>query len=334
MSMVEAGARIESGQAVDSPCLWIVIPCYNEGAGGGALTSTASEFLQALDSLVNNGIVASTSKICYVDDGSTDDTWELIASYALANAKVVGVRLSRNRGHQNALLAGLFEARGKCDIAVTMDCDGQDDIGILPRMIELYAEGNHVVYGVRSDRESDSLLKRKTAEWFYHLLSASGVDVVFNHADYRLVDSTVLEALSEFDEVNLYLRGIFPLIGFSSAIVAYSRASRAAGTSKYSLGKMFKLAVDGITSFSVLPIRLISLLGIALCGLSLVGITWVVVSAVCGLTVSGWSSLMCAIGLIGGLQFLCLGVIGEYLGRTYLEAKKRPRFFVSDKVGV
>ncbi len=316
------------------PSLWLIVPCYNEGSSGGdCLRLTAPQFLEELDLLIENGKVAPDSRILFVDDGSTDDTWKIICDLSASGPRYAGISLSRNYGHQSALLAGLMEARGRCDICITLDRDGQDDIRTTERMVDAYEEGSDVVCGVRSSREADGAFKRATAEGFYHILEKLGADVVFNHADYRLLSSRALEGLAQFSESNLYLRGLVPLVGFPSTTVEYERHEREAGKSHYPLRKMISLAVDGVTSLSVKPIRIITALGIVFSALSFVAIVWAIVSALLGHTVAGWASTICVVGFIGGLQLLCLGVIGEYVGKIYVEAKRRPRFIVAERTG-
>lgn len=311
--------------------LYLVIPCFNEGGQEGALPLTAPLFLAELERLISQQKIADASRILFVDDGSNDGTWEAIENLAMQDGHFAGIRLSRNRGHQNALLAGLMEARGACDVAISLDCDGQDDLGAIEKMIDEYDSGSDIVYGVRSKRDSDTAFKRWTAETFYKLLQAMDAEVVYNHADYRLMSNRALDALSEFGETNLYLRGIVPQIGFPSATVEYERAERVAGESHYPLKKMIALALNGITSLSIKPLRFVSALGVIFSLLGIAGIIWAVVAAILGATVSGWASLMCVFSLIGGIQLFCLGVIGEYVGKIYLETKKRPRYIVSER---
>lgn len=314
------------------PVLWLIVPCYNEGSSGdNCLKLTAPDFLNELTALSDAQKISPSSRILFVNDGSSDNTWEIICDLAASDSHYTGISLSRNRGHQNALLAGLMEARGKCDITISIDCDGQDDIHAMEEMIDAYGAGADVVYGVRSSRESDTVFKRATAEGFYKILEKLGADVVFNHADYRLLSARALDGLAQFSETNLYLRGMVPLVGYPSTTVEYERKNRKAGKSHYSLKRMISLALDGTTSLSVKPIRIITGIGIAFSVLSLVAIIWAIVSALLGQTVAGWASTMCAVGLIGGLQLLCLGVIGEYIGKIYLEVKNRPRFIVAER---
>lgn len=315
-------------EMVKKPTLWIVVPCYNEQE---VLPLTFPVFMQELADMTAQGLISQESRILYVNDGSTDQTWRLIRTFASEDARCLGVSLSRNRGHQNALLCGLMEARSHCDIAVSMDCDGQDDIHVISRMVAAYTNGAEIVYGVRKSRETDTFFKRFTARAYYKVLKALGADVVSDHADYRLLSRRVLEELAAYGEVNLFLRGMIPLIGFTSAVVEYDRCGRISGKTHYPLSKMLALAADGITSLSIKPLRLIVLLGFAVSFFSFVGVVWAIVSALCGKTVSGWASTTCIICFVSGVQLLALGVIGEYVGKTYLETKSRPRFIVSQR---
>ena len=307
------------------PILWMVIPCYNEQE---VLPVTAPMFLNKLTQLRDGGRISDESRILFVNDGSRDGTWDIICRLAREDPHFLGIRQSRNRGHQNAVLAGLMEAKDRCDITISIDCDGQDDINAMDGMVDAYLEGCEIVYGVRSSRETDTWFKRFTAQGFYKLLQKMGADVVYNHADYRLVSARVLRHFADYREVNIFLRGMFPLVGFKSTSVTYERAERLAGKSHYPLMKMLALAFDGITSLSVKPIRIISLLGIFFSVLGLIGILWAVISALAGHTVAGWASLFCLTSLLGGLQLMGIGVIGEYVGKTYLEAKHRPRYII------
>ena len=308
------------------PILWIVIPCYNEEQ---VLPLTAPMFLEKLQDLAGKEMISRNSRILFVNDGSSDRTWEIIRDLAAQDEHFIGICQSRNRGHQNAVLAGLMEARGRCDITISIDCDGQDDINAMDRMVEEYLNGAEVVYGVRAKRDKDTFFKRFTAESFYKLMKALGADVVFNHADYRLISAKVLEHFADFEEVNIFLRGMVPLVGFPSATVSYDRAERLAGKSHYPLRKMLALAFNGITSLSVKPITLITTFGI---GFSLVGLAlmiWAVIEAILGNTVAGWASTVCIICLLGGIQLISLGILGQYIGKTYLETKHRPRYIIS-----
>lgn len=312
------------------PTLYIVIPCYNEES---VLPETLPLFQGKLKSFIEAKKVAPNSRILFVNDGSTDSTWELICRYATDNEQVCGIALSRNRGHQNAVLAGMMEAKQYADIVITIDCDGQDDIDAMDAMLEEYATGNEVVYGVRDNRETDTFFKRFTAESFYRLMNSMGAEVVFNHADYRLVSKRVLEALSEYKEVNLFLRGMFPLVGFDHSEVYYKRNERLAGKSHYPLRKMLALAFDGITSLSIRPIHLITGIGTLVSLLSFLGIIWVFVAYFTGHAVPGWGSTMCVFCLLGGIQLISVGIIGEYVGKIYMETKARPRFIIDKRTG-
>lgn len=313
---------------MQKPVLYIVIPCYNEQE---VLPITAPMFLKKLTQLCDDGLISGDSRIMFVNDGSSDGTWELIRALSEENEHYIGISQSRNRGHQNALLAGLMEAKDRCDISISIDCDGQDDINAMDKMVAEYLGGCDVVYGVRSSRETDSFFKRTTAQGFYKLLSKMGAEVVYNHADYRLLSARVLKELANFREVNLFLRGMVPLVGFKSTCVEYARAERLAGESKYPLKKMLALAADGITSLSVKPLRLITSFGVFVALLSFVGVIWAIVSALCGATVAGWASTTCIVCFVSGVQLTCLGIIGEYIGKIYLETKGRPRYIISER---
>lgn len=310
------------------PILYIVIPCYNEES---VLPITSSMFLDKINELVAAGKIADNSRILFVNDGSKDQTWEIIQELAEKDPHYIGICQSRNRGHQNAVLAGLMEAKENCDITISIDCDGQDDINAMNEMVEAYLDGCEVVYGVRSKRDTDTFFKRFTAEGFYKILTWMGVEVVFNHADYRLLSSRVLQEFANFKEVNIFLRGMVPLVGFKSTSVYYERHERIAGESHYPLKKMLALAFDGITSLSVKPIRMITTAGILIALLSFIGVIWAVVGEFMGNTVSGWASTVCIVCFMGGIQLLCLGVIGEYVGKIYLETKHRPRYIISER---
>ena len=313
---------------MQKPVLYIVIPCYNEQE---VLPITAPMFLKKLTQLCDDGLISGDSRIMFVNDGSSDGTWELIRALSEENEHYIGTSQSRNRGHQNALLAGLMEAKECCDISISIDCDGQDDINAMDKMVAEYLGGCDVVYGVRSSRETDSFFKRTTAQGFYKLLSKMGAEVVYNHADYRLLSARVLKELANFREVNLFLRGMVPLVGFKSTCVEYARAERLAGESKYPLKKMLALAADGITSLSVKPLRLITSFGVFVAVLSFIGVIWAIVSALCGATVAGWASTTCIVCFVSGVQLTCLGIIGEYIGKIYLETKGRPRYIISER---
>ena len=313
---------------MNKPVLRIVIPCYNEEA---VLPITAPMFLQKLTSLWEAGKISRRSKVLFVDDGSKDRTWEIIQELARQDSHYMGIKQSRNRGHQNAVLAGLLESKDHCDITISIDCDGQDDINAMDEMVDAYLDGCEIVYGVRSKRDTDTFFKRFTAQSFYKVLKSMGVDSVYNHADYRLVSSKVLQEFANFKEVNLFLRGMFPLVGFKSTSVYYERHERIAGESHYPLRKMLALAFEGITSLSVKPLHLITTLGGVIAALSFIGVLWTLIVAMCGTTVPGWASMTCIICFIGGVQLTCLGVIGEYIGKIYLEVKQRPRYIISER---
>lgn len=309
------------------PILYIVIPCYNEEE---VLPITVPLFLEKIHQLVNEGKILDESRILFVNDGSKDGTWELIKKLSKEEYHYKGIAQSRNRGHQNAVLAGLMTAKEAADITISIDCDGQDDINAMDAMVDAYMAGAEVVYGVRSKRETDTFFKRFTAESFYHLLNWMGAEVVFNHADYRLISSKVLNAFSDFKEVNIFLRGLIPLVGFNSTSVYYERHERIAGESHYPLKKMLALAFDGITSLSVKPIRMITASGTIISGLGFCAIIWAIIMQVMGNTVAGWASMVCIVAFLGGIQLLSLGVIGEYIGKIYLETKARPRYIISE----
>lgn len=327
------GAREHAaeGAGTTAPLLCIVVPCYNEQ---DVLPLTAPLFDDELAGLVAQGRISPASCVLYVDDGSSDGTWDLVCRLADASpVRVRGISLSRNRGHQNALLAGLMEARTFCDVSISIDCDGQDDVSAMGEMLDAHADGCDVVYGVRSNRESDTRFKRTTAQGFYRLMRAMGVETVYNHADYRLLSRRVLDELAGFEEVNLFLRGMVPLVGFKSTSVYYVRHERLAGRSHYPLGKMLAFALNGITSLSVRPIRLVAAFGLVVSLLSFIAIVWAVVVALMGKTVPGWTSTVCIVCFMGGIQLLALGIIGEYVGRIYLETKHRPRYIVAERTG-
>ncbi|MBQ2955975.1 MAG: glycosyltransferase family 2 protein [Clostridia bacterium] len=311
-----------------NPVLYMIIPCYNEQE---VLPQTSGMFLNELHDLVAKGKISDDSRVMFVNDGSKDRTWEIITELSRKDPHFIGISQSRNRGHQNAVLAGLMEAKDLCDITISIDCDGQDDIHAMEEMVDAYLDGCEIVYGVRSKRDTDTFFKRFTAEGFYKVLNALGAEVVFNHADYRLMSSRALQEFAKFKEVNLYLRGMVPLVGFKSTCVTYERHERLAGESHYPLKKMLALAFDGITSLSVKPIRMITGAGIFFFILSLLGILWSVITALSGNSVPGWASTACIVFLMGGLQALFMGVIGEYIGKIYLEVKGRPRYIVSER---
>ena len=305
--------------------LYIVVPCYNEEA---VLPETAKRLREKLHTLIGSGAVASDSKVVFVDDGSQDATWSLIEGLHAEDPLFRGIRLSRNRGHQNALLAGLMTVREECDLTISMDADLQDDIDAIDQMLDKYRDGCDVVYGVRSDRRRDSFFKKTTAEGFYKLMQSLGVETVYNHADFRLMSVRALQGLSEFGEVNLFLRGIVPMVGFPSDIVYYERGERFAGESKYPLRKMLHFAAEGITSLSIKPIRLISSLGFFIFLVSIAAIIYSLVRHYTGHTIQGWTTTVLSVWAIGGLIMISLGVIGEYIGKIYLETKERPRYII------
>ena len=307
--------------------LYLVIPCYNEEA---VLPETSKRLKEKYTALMNAGKISPDSKIVFVNDGSKDRTWEMICDLHKADPVFRGICLSRNKGHQNALMAGLMTVKGECDAAISMDADLQDDINAIDAMVDKYAEGYEVVYGVRSSRKKDTFFKRTTAQGFYKVMKAMGVETVYNHADYRLMSSRALDALSEFEEVNLFLRGIVPLVGFKSTQVTYERGERFAGESKYPLKKMIAFAVEGITSMSVRPIRMITTLGFFVFLVSLGVLIYSIVQKFLGNTVPGWAFLAVSIWALGGIQLLSIGVIGEYVGKIYLETKHRPKFIVAE----
>ena len=310
------------------PRLIIVIPCYNEQE---VLPITAPQFLAKINQLASEGLISGDSRVMFVNDGSKDDTWNIIQRLADQDEHYIGIAQSRNRGHQNAVLAGLMEAKDMCDITISIDCDGQDDINAMDEMVKAYLEGCEIVYGVRSKRDTDTFFKRFTAESFYKLLNSMGAEVVFNHADYRLISSRALQELAKFKEVNIFLRGMVPLVGFKSTSVYYERSERAAGKSHYPLSKMLALAFDGITSLSIKPIKMIIGMGVIVAFISFIGIIWAVVEAILGKTVMGWASTTCIICFLSGVQLISVGVIGEYIGKIYMEVKQRPRYMISDR---
>ena len=307
--------------------LYLVIPCYNEEA---VLDETARRLREKYTALMEAGRISSDSRIVFVNDGSKDKTWEMIRTWHESDPVFRGICLSRNRGHQNALLAGLMTVKEECDAAISLDADLQDDIDAIDAMVEKYREGYEVVYGVRSSRKKDTFFKRTTAQGFYKVMRAMGVETVYNHADYRLMSRRALEALSEFKEVNLFLRGIVPLVGFKSTQVTYERGERFAGESKYPLKKMLAFATEGITSMSVKPIRMIAALGVLVFLASLGVLIYSVIRKILGVTVPGWAFLAVSIWALGGIQLLSIGIIGEYIGKIYLETKRRPRFIISE----
>lgn len=311
-----------------TPILYLVIPCYNEEQ---VLPLTSGKFKAKLEELMDAGKISSDSRVMFVNDGSKDTTWDILTSLCEEDKKYAAISLAHNRGHQNALIAGLMEAKKYADITISMDCDGQDDINAITQMVDEYAKGNEIVFGVRNDRSTDSWFKRTTAQSYYKFLRGMGVDIIPDHADYRLMSSRVLNALEGYGEVNLFLRGIIPQLGFKQSVVYYSRAEREAGTTHYPLSKMMSLAIDGVTSFSIRPLRLITVLGIIVALLSFIGIIYVLVSVISGYYVDGWASTTCILCFVSGIQMISLGVIGEYIGRIYLETKQRPRYFIAER---
>ena len=310
------------------PILYIVIPCYNEEK---VLPITSGMFLEKINTLAAAGKISPESRVLFVNDGSKDSTWNIITELAAKDEHYIGISQSRNRGHQNTVLAGLMEAKDKCDITISIDCDGQDDINAMDEMVQKYLDGAEVVYGVRSRRDTDTFFKRFTAEGFYHVMNALGADIVFNHADYRLISTRVLESFADYKEVNIFLRGMVPLVGFAHDVVTYERHERLAGESHYPLSKMLALAFDGITSLSNKPIRIITGAGIAVSLVSFIGVIWAIVCAAMGSSVAGWASTVCIVCFMGGVQLVCLGVIGEYIGKIYMETKARPRYIISER---
>ncbi len=310
--------------------LYLAIPCYNEEE---VLWDSAEKLLNKFYDLIDDRKITKNSRIVFIDDGSRDHTWDIICELHRQNPIFQGIKLSRNRGHQNALLCGLMTLRSRADAVISIDADLQDDINVFDRMLELYESGCDVVYGVRSKRESDTFFKRFTAESFYKILNRMGAKVIFNHADFRLMSKRALEAFSLFRETNIFLRGMVPMIGYRSAVVKYERSERLAGESKYPLKKMLSLAWEGVTSLSIKPIRLITGLGFIIFFVSLIMIIYSLVSLITGRAVSGWTSLLCSVWALGGLQLLAIGVIGEYIGKIYLEAKRRPRFIIETYLG-
>ncbi len=305
--------------------LYIVVPCYNEEE---VLHETAARLKQKLGGMIQSGLISDKSRVLFVNDGSKDKTWEIIAELHQSDDLFSGLKLSRNRGHQNALLAGLMTAKEEADMVISMDADLQDDVDAVDQFVSHYYEGCDIVYGVRSSRATDTAFKRGTAQGFYKFMRLLGVDIVDNHADYRLMSKRALEALAQYGEVNIFLRGIVPQLGFKTATVAYERKERFAGESKYPLKKMLAFAFDGITSFSVKPIRFVSVLGVIIFLISILMLIYALVMKLIGYTVAGWATIMGSIWMIGGIQLLCLGMIGEYVGKIYSESKHRPRYII------
>lgn len=310
--------------------LYLVVPCYNEEE---VLPETTKRLTSKFNALIENNTIDALSRIVYVNDGSKDKTWSIIASIVAYNPIFQGIKLSRNKGHQNALLAGLMYAKSKADIIISMDADLQDDIDAIDKFIEAYEAGYDVVYGVRSARKTDTFFKKTSAELFYKLMKILGADIVYNHADYRLMSQRALEGLAEFDEANLFLRGIVPLIGYSSTIVEYERNERFLGESKYPLKKMLNFAFDGITSFTVKPIRMISMVGFMVFSISLLFLTYFFYTYFVGQTIQGWATTVISIWALGGLQLLAIGIIGEYIAKTYIETKHRPKYIIESIIG-
>lgn len=312
------------------PKVYFVIPCYNEEE---VLPETIKRLNSKLCELIEQEKATDDSRMIFVDDGSRDKTWSIISAYSRENKYVGGVKLAHNRGHQNALLGGLMTAREEgCDCVISLDADLQDDIGVIDQFIDKYMQGCEVVYGVRNSRKKDTFFKRSTAQGYYKFMKLLGVDIVYNHADYRLLGSKALDALSEYKEVNLFLRGIVPLIGYRTDYVYYERNERFAGESKYPLKKMLRFAVDGITSFSVKPLKIISNIGLVICALSVIGFIYALISIILGSAVAGWASTICSIWFLGGLQMLCIGIVGTYVGKIYSEVKARPRYRIEEKI--
>ena len=305
----------------------MVIPCYNEEE---VLPETSKRLTAKLGAMIEMGFISQDSKIVFVNDGSKDHTWQLIRQYHEENPMIQGINLSRNKGHQSALLAGLMAVKEYCDMAISMDADLQDDVDAIDQFVEKYYEGCEVVYGVRSERKTDSFFKRASAQSFYKLMLHMGVEIVYNHADYRLMSRRALDEMEGFKEVNLFLRGIVPLIGFQSGVVTYERHERFAGESKYPLKKMLNFAFDGITSFSVKPIRMVTTLGIIIFAISILMLIYFLITWCIGWTVPGWTSIVVSVWAIGGLQLLAIGIIGEYIGKIYMETKARPKFIVQE----
>lgn len=311
-------------------CIYFVIPCYNEQE---VLPITAEQLRIKYDQLLQSGLIAESSRILLVDDGSKDRTWQIISQLHQKDSRFQGVKLSRNRGHQNALLAGLMTARSFCDAAISLDADLQDDINAIDAMLQKFQDGCDIVYGVRSDRETDTVFKRCTAQGYYKFMSGMGGELVYNHADYRLMSRRALDGLAEFGEVNLFLRGIVPMIGYRSDIVTYARKERPAGKSKYPLKKMLAFAWEGLTSLSIRPIRMITILGTLIFLVSIGMLIYSVIRHAMGATITGWTSLAVSIWAIGGLQLLAIGIIGEYIGKVYLETKSRPKYIIETYLG-
>ncbi len=310
-----------------SDILYVVIPCYNEQE---VLPETSKRLKLKLNSLIQQNKINSKSRIVFVNDGSKDNTWQIITGLHNSDGIFSGINLSRNQGHQNALLAGLLTVKDLADMVISMDADLQDDIDAIDRFVEEYYKGAQIVYGVRRSRETDSFFKRTTAQCFYRLMSFCGADIVYNHADYRLMSKRAINELAKYNEVNLFLRGIVPLIGFKTSVVEYDRQSRFAGESKYPLKKMLSFAFNGITSFSIKPIRAIFNIGVFIFAVSILILLYCLVQKISGNTVQGWTFIVWSIWMLGGIQLLCIGIVGEYTGKIYSETKRRPRFIVDE----
>lgn len=307
--------------------LYVVIPCYNEEE---VLEETTKQLTEKMNTMINEKLINKKSKIMFVNDGSKDKTWELITKFHKENKLVTGINLSRNRGHQNALLAGLMTAKEYADIVISMDADLQDDINVMEKMVENYLSGSEIVYGVRNNRKKDSWFKKHTAQGFYKFMKFLGVDVVYNHADYRLMSKRALEELANYKEVNLFLRGIIPLIGFKTSTVYYERQERFAGESKYPLKKMINFAIEGILSFSVKPLRIITILGLLISCISFIFLLYVIIGHFISGNVEGWTTIVSLVCFFGGFQIFCIGIIGEYIGKIYSETKQRPRYTIEE----
>ena len=309
--------------------LYVVVPCYNEEE---VLEQTTKVLTKKMKEMIEKKIISEKSKIMYVNDGSKDKTWQLIEEYNKKNPFICGLKLSRNRGHQNALLAGLMTAKKYADMVVSMDADLQDDIDVLDDFVDAYNDGNEIVYGVRSSRKKDTFFKRNTAQLYYKIMKKMGVDIVYNHADYRLMSKRALEELENYQEVNLFLRGIVPLIGFKTTTVEYERKERYAGVSKYPLKKMLNFAMEGILSFSVTPLRMITITGLLIAFISFLFLIYVVIGHFLNGNVAGWTTIVTLVSFFGGFQIFCIGIIGEYLGKIYMETKKRPRYIIEQEL--
>ena len=320
--------RMPKKNANKLPVLYLIAPCYNEEA---VLPETYKLFEDKLIELIDAKKISEESRTLFVNDGSKDSTWDIISQLSSEHKYIEGICLSRNRGHQNALLAGLMEAKDLCDVTITLDCDGQHDINAVNQMLEKYNEGYEVVYGVRNSRTGDSFLKKVFSEMYYKLLNALGGEIITNHADYRLVSSKVLNAFEDFKEVNIFLRGLFPLVGFKSTTINYDQLDRVAGSSHYNLSRMLTLAIDGITSLSIKPIRIITGIGVFVALVSFIGVVYSILTFFFGKTVPGWASMTSTLCFVSGIQLISLGVIGEYVGKTYMETKQRPRYIISDR---